>query len=99
MITPKPQRAQATKTLVEKKVLVPDKGNGEGSKQTKRKEAPQEDLETKKRKILEEGAKPNAVMVCTICNVVVNSQKVYSSHLAGSKHAAMVKKQQEAAAS
>lgn len=31
-----------------------------------------------------------------MCNVVCNSQTVFSSHLAGKKHAAMVKKKAEA---
>ena len=59
-------------------------------------QAPREDLETKKRKVLECGAAAGAVRSCTICNVVCNSQSVFNSHLAGQKHAAMVKKQAEA---
>ncbi|XP_031258490.1 zinc finger protein 346-like [Pistacia vera] len=51
-----------------------------------------DDLETKKQKVVEGGAAANAVRVCTICNVVCNSQTVYSYHLAGQKHAAMLKK-------
>ncbi|KAJ0106008.1 hypothetical protein Patl1_18843 [Pistacia atlantica] len=51
-----------------------------------------EDLETKKQKVVEGGAAANAVRVCTICNVVCNSQTVYSYHLSGQKHAAMLKK-------
>ncbi|XWS51199.1 hypothetical protein CRYUN_Cryun12cG0156400 [Craigia yunnanensis] len=42
-------------------------------------EAPKEDLETKKKKVIEGGAA--AVRVCTICNVVCNSQKVFKYHL------------------
>ncbi|GMI76791.1 hypothetical protein HRI_001348400 [Hibiscus trionum] len=56
-------------------------------------EASKEDLETKKRKVMEGGAAAAAVRVCTICNVVCNSQKVFEFHLTGQKHAAMVKKQ------
>lgn len=52
-----------------------------------------EDLEKKKRKVLEGGAAAKAVRVCTICNVVCNSETVYSYHLAGQKHAAMLKNQ------
>ncbi|ONI08797.1 hypothetical protein PRUPE_5G201200 [Prunus persica] len=56
---------------------------------------PEEDLETKKRKIISGGAAAGAVRTCTVCNVVCNSQTVFNSHLAGQKHAAMVKKQAE----
>ncbi|XWS47954.1 hypothetical protein CRYUN_Cryun13aG0030400 [Craigia yunnanensis] len=59
-------------------------------------ETPKEDLETKKRKVMEGGAAAAAVRVCTICNVVCNSQKVLNFHLTGQKHAAMVKKQADA---
>ncbi|KAG8384637.1 hypothetical protein BUALT_Bualt04G0138600 [Buddleja alternifolia] len=51
-----------------------------------------EDLETKKRKVMEGGAPENNVRACSICNVVCNSAKVFDSHLAGQKHLAMVKK-------
>ncbi|KAE8124411.1 hypothetical protein FH972_019301 [Carpinus fangiana] len=56
--------------------------------------ASEEDLETKKRKILGGGAAAEAVRTCTICNVVCNSQTVFNSHLAGQKHATMVKQSQ-----
>ncbi|XVE54731.1 hypothetical protein DITRI_Ditri03aG0105300 [Diplodiscus trichospermus] len=56
-------------------------------------EATKEDLEVKKKKVLEGGAAAACVRVCTICNVVCNSQKVFNYHLSGQKHAAMVKKQ------
>ncbi|KAK8617167.1 hypothetical protein V6N13_117134 [Hibiscus sabdariffa] len=59
-------------------------------------EASKEDLETKKRKVMEGGAAAAAVRVCTTCNVVCNSQKVFEFHLTGQKHAAMVKKQADA---
>lgn len=59
-------------------------------------EASKEDLEMKKRKVMEGGAAAAAVRVCTICNVVCNSQKVFNHHLTGQKHAAMVMKQAEA---
>lgn len=52
-----------------------------------------EELETKKRKMMEGGAAVDAVRTCTICNVVCNSQTVFESHLAGQKHATMVRKQ------
>ncbi|KAJ1256482.1 hypothetical protein BS78_K014800 [Paspalum vaginatum] len=53
-----------------------------------------EDLEVKKRRVLEAGAAQGEVKVCTVCNVVVNSQKVYEFHIAGQKHQAMVQKRQ-----
>lgn len=53
---------------------------------------PGEDLETKKRKLLEGGTTADSVKVCTVCNVVCNSETVYSYHLAGQKHAALLKK-------
>ncbi|KAA3458364.1 zinc finger RNA-binding protein-like [Gossypium australe] len=56
-------------------------------------EAPKEDLETKRRKVMEGGTAAADVRVCTICNVVCNSEKVFKYHLTGQKHAAMVKKQ------
>ncbi|KAL6961224.1 hypothetical protein U1Q18_038989 [Sarracenia purpurea var. burkii] len=51
-----------------------------------------EDLETKRRKILEGGAAAGAVRMCTICNVVCNSAMVFAIHVAGKKHALMTKK-------
>ncbi|XP_072951703.1 uncharacterized protein [Typha angustifolia] len=57
--------------------------------------ASDEDLETKKRKVLEGGAAASAVRVCSLCNIVCNSQKVFEFHIAGQKHIAVVKKQQE----
>ena len=56
-------------------------------------EAPKEDLKMKTRKVMEGGAASAAIRVCTICNVVCNSQTVFNYHLTGQKHAAMVKKQ------
>lgn len=52
-----------------------------------------EDLETKKRKIVESGTAADSVRTCSICNVVCNSQTVFDSHLSGQKHASMMKKQ------
>ncbi|GJN39983.1 hypothetical protein PR202_gb29140 [Eleusine coracana subsp. coracana] len=53
-----------------------------------------EELEVKKRRVLEAGAAQGEVKICNVCNVVVNSQKVYEFHIAGQKHQAMVQKQQ-----
>ncbi|XP_078442944.1 uncharacterized protein LOC144712524 isoform X2 [Wolffia australiana] len=52
-----------------------------------------QDLEAKKRRLLQDGAAADAVRVCALCNVVCNSEIVYKFHLAGQKHAAMVKMQ------
>lgn len=52
-----------------------------------------EDLETKKQKLLECGTAADLVKVCTICNVVCNSEMVYNYHLAGQKHATQMRKQ------
>lgn len=58
----------------------------------KPKKAPELDIETKKRKVVEGGAAANAIKMCTLCNVVCNSETVFNTHLSGQKHAAMVKK-------
>jgi aldehyde:ferredoxin oxidoreductase len=62
--------------------------------QNSRKKAaePVEDLETKRRKVLQGGAAAEAVRTCAMCNVVCNSETVFNSHLAGQKHADMMKK-------
>ncbi|GMP30715.1 hypothetical protein CsSME_00005249 [Camellia sinensis var. sinensis] len=71
----------------------PDKGKAASVQKTKNKAAePVEDLEMKKRKILEGGAAADAMMTCTVCNVVCNSEIVFQSHVAGRKHATMLKK-------
>lgn len=64
------------------------------SKKKKISAATPADLEVKKRRVLEAGAAQGEVKICTVCNVVVNSQKVYEFHIAGQKHQAMVQKQQ-----
>uniref|UniRef100_A0A6N2N0J5 U1-type domain-containing protein n=1 Tax=Salix viminalis TaxID=40686 RepID=A0A6N2N0J5_SALVM len=66
--------------------------NGNGQKSKKKAAEPLEDLNTKRRRILEGGAAAEAVRVCSFCNVVCNSETVFNSHLAGQKHAAMMKK-------
>ncbi|XP_010904960.1 uncharacterized protein [Elaeis guineensis] len=94
-ITAKPTKAPAT-TVERKETPDADKCKAGGEK-TKKKGAPAtaEDLEAKKRRVLEGGAAAEGVQVCSICNVVVNSQKVFEYHIAGQKHTAMVKKLQE----
>ncbi|KAJ6815443.1 putative zinc finger RNA-binding protein [Iris pallida] len=99
-ITPKPLKAPAAvKPVGAKESQVASNGKaavtGEKRRRTEAPAATEEDLETKKKKILEGGAAPDGVRVCTICNVVVNSQKVYDSHIAGQKHITMVKQQQQ----
>ncbi|OIV89863.1 hypothetical protein TanjilG_23128 [Lupinus angustifolius] len=57
------------------------------------------DIEAKKRKVVEGGASAAAVRLCTLCNVVCNSQTVFNTHLTGQKHAAAVKKQSQSTGS
>ncbi|KAG0487559.1 hypothetical protein HPP92_009654 [Vanilla planifolia] len=59
----------------------------------KKKPAVKEDLETKREKVLNGGAAKDAVKICIQCNVVCNSSTVYSFHIAGKKHRAMMKNQ------
>lgn len=61
----------------------------------KKKAETPEDLEMKRRKVVEGGAALNAVRTCGICNVVCNSDTVFRFHLAGQKHNSMVKRSQE----
>lgn len=63
-----------------------------GTDQPKPKKASELDIETKKRKVVEGGAAVDGIKMCTLCNVVCNSQTVFNFHLVGQKHAAMVKK-------
>ncbi|KAI3799124.1 hypothetical protein L1987_34414 [Smallanthus sonchifolius] len=70
----------------------PKKGNSVIKKKT---ETPQ-DLDIKRMKVLQGGAAANAVRTCSICNVVCNSDTVFRFHLAGQKHASMVKNLQQA---
>lgn len=58
----------------------------------KKLKAPELDIETKKQKVVEGGAAADAVKMCTLCNVVCNSQIVFDAHLVGHKHVAMLKK-------
>ncbi|GFZ19202.1 hypothetical protein Acr_27g0009410 [Actinidia rufa] len=57
----------------------------------KKAETSAEDLEAKRRKIMEGGAAADAVRLCTVCRVVCNSELVYAYHMAGKKHASMMK--------
>ncbi|XP_015883381.3 uncharacterized protein LOC107419150 [Ziziphus jujuba] len=55
-------------------------------------QAVKEDLEMKRRKIVESGTAAHSVRMCTICNVACNSQTVLDSHLGGQKHKDMMNK-------
>ncbi|KAK1274499.1 hypothetical protein QJS04_geneDACA008040 [Acorus gramineus] len=59
----------------------------------KRASAAVEDMETKKKKLLESGTSADTIRVCEACNVVCNSEVVFDQHVMGMKHLAMVKKQ------
>ncbi|KAF3334813.1 Zinc finger protein 346 [Carex littledalei] len=72
---------------------VPTSSQMEPKPKTKNKSVWKEDLETKKRKVLESGANGDAVKVCDLCNIVVNGPKVFEYHCKGKKHKSMVKKQ------
>ncbi|POO01957.1 zinc finger protein [Trema orientale] len=58
--------------------------------------AGEENLEMKMRKVIEAGGAAGAIRMCTICNVVCNSETVFNSHLGGQKHLDMLKKQSQA---
>ncbi|XP_008792737.2 zinc finger RNA-binding protein-like [Phoenix dactylifera] len=89
--------SKAPKATVERKEIPDAEKSKTVGEKAKQKGAPAsaEELEAKKRRVLEGGAAAEGVKVCTICNVVVNSEKVFEYHVAGQKHAAMVKKLQE----
>ncbi|KAI3452236.1 hypothetical protein Pfo_008901 [Paulownia fortunei] len=71
----------------------PEKSKASNAQKTRKKAAARtEDLESKRRKVLEGGAAADAVRACSICNVVCNSDTVFNYHLAGQKHASMIKK-------
>lgn len=67
----------------------------DGSNRKTKRVASDEELEAKRQKILQGGAASNGLRTCTVCNVVCSSPAVYTSHLAGKKHAAMAVKQAE----
>lgn len=50
-----------------------------------------EELETKRRRVLDSGAAVGFVNICAMCNVTTNSPEVFKKHLAGKRHAAQVK--------
>ncbi|KAL6551596.1 hypothetical protein OROGR_007750 [Orobanche gracilis] len=72
----------------------PDKAKLSNAQKARKKaaNARKEDMETKRRKVVEGGAAANAVRMCRICNVVCNSDTVFNFHLSGQKHVAMIRK-------
>ncbi|XP_010522869.1 PREDICTED: uncharacterized protein LOC104801327 isoform X2 [Tarenaya hassleriana] len=52
----------------------------------------EDEVERKKKKVIERGAEAGAVRVCGLCSVVCNSQIAFESHLRGLKHAAAMAK-------
>ncbi|KAI3673369.1 hypothetical protein L6452_39487 [Arctium lappa] len=93
-IGPNPAPATMQNSLKEEGKVV--NVDGGGNRKAKRVGNDDEDLETKKQKVLKGGAASGALRTCTVCNVVCNSPAVFISHLAGQKHAAMALKQAEA---
>ncbi|KAG6467431.1 hypothetical protein ZIOFF_074754 [Zingiber officinale] len=88
----------APSIIAQDKVPVVDPDKEKPTAERKRKNntpATAQDLEEKKRRVLECGADAAQLKICAICNVVVNSQKVYDFHISGQKHADMVKKREE----
>ncbi|KAJ4961472.1 hypothetical protein NE237_021382 [Protea cynaroides] len=75
-----------------------DNGKTVGVQQNKEKGAPflghGGDLDTQVMKLMDGGAAANASWLCVVCNVVFISQTDFNDHLAGQKHADMVKKQE-----
>lgn len=88
----------APSIITQDKALVVEPEKEKPTAERKRKNnaaATAQNLEEKKRRVLEGGADAAQLKICVICNVVVNSQKVYDSHISGQKHADMVIKAQE----
>ncbi|XP_076903663.1 uncharacterized protein LOC143558785 [Bidens hawaiensis] len=101
LIGPKP--ALTTEPAETPKLIGPVKEEGEmvnssGRKRKNGKGGGDDDVEAKKQRVLQSGTASDSVKVCTLCNVVCNSRKVFESHLAGQKHVAMAVKQVESQA-
>ncbi|CAN6559556.1 unnamed protein product [Malus baccata var. baccata] len=58
---------------------------GENSKR-RAADQPPEDLETKRRKVLESGAAPDALRTCALCNVVCLTETDFNNHRSGQRH-------------
>ncbi|GJT55202.1 zinc finger RNA-binding protein [Tanacetum coccineum] len=78
-------------------IIGPSENPKKGTCGSKKKAETAQELEMKRRKVLEGGAAASAVRTCSFCNVVCNSDTVFRYHLAGQKHASMLKKSQQAA--
>lgn len=52
----------------------------------------EEDLKTKKRRVLGGGSDAGWSRACDVCNVVYKSAAAFNSHLAGPKHASMLRR-------
>lgn len=68
------------------------KKSASGNKSKRKTVETVEGLHKKKKRVIDGGAAAEALRICTICNVVCNSEIVYNFHLVGQKHAAMKKK-------
>lgn len=79
---------------VEDSTTVKEIPSGESAqgKKARRKSKHEEDLETKRQKLMKGGTAVDSLRACIICNVVCNSETVFQMHLAGQKHAAKVNK-------
>ncbi|KAI3794011.1 hypothetical protein L1987_36636 [Smallanthus sonchifolius] len=86
----------STSTTTGNPVIGPLEKSKKGNSVIKKKTETPQDLENKRMKVLQGGAAANAVRTCSICNVVCNSDTVFRFHLAGQKHASMVKKLHQA---
>ncbi|KAL9683595.1 hypothetical protein QQ045_015417 [Rhodiola kirilowii] len=71
---------------------IPMETKADAGQKSKRAASYQGDLETKRMKVVAGGASAAAVRVCTVCNVVCNSETVFNYHIAGQKHATSMKK-------
>lgn len=85
-------------TTTSNPVIGPSEKPKKGNSGIKKKAETLQDLEIKRMKVLHGGAAANAVKTCTICNVVCNSDTVFRFHLAGQKHASMLKTLQQGGA-
>lgn len=88
---PEPVTLVASENSVVGLPVNPGKSVCVGMRKSKKKAAGSlEDLETKRRKVLEGGASVSTVRTCVTCNVVCNSETVFQHHIQGQKHMAMI---------
>ncbi|ERM99927.1 uncharacterized protein LOC18427970 [Amborella trichopoda] len=91
-VEPTPQVGPKNPTVKTPEIPAPKVESQNAEKKRKKKAAILEDVETKKKKVLDGGAAADAVRVCTLCGTVCNSETVFKFHLEGKRHAAQVKK-------